>query len=134
MGVLVMCHMAMDPVLLVLVPTSLVDHCFLLMVVPTPFWDGGCLVSSLTLFRGKRCNTSFLITILTPVLCHVLTRVFLLMQDESLENTWLMDSNYLLHMTGSSKWFFFLDPMIGKEYMTFRDKSRGKVVSRATIG
>jgi hypothetical protein len=56
------------------------------------------------------------------------------MQDESLENTWLMDSNYLLHMTGSSKWFFFLDPMIGKEYMTFRDKSRGKVVSRATIG
>jgi hypothetical protein len=68
------------------------------------------------------------------VLCHVLTRVFLLMQDESLENTWLMDSNYLLHMTGSSKWFFFLDPMIGKEYMTFRDKSRGKVVSRATIG
>jgi hypothetical protein len=31
------------------------------------------------------------------------------------------------------KWFSSLDPMIGKEYITFRDKSRGKVVSCGTI-
>jgi hypothetical protein len=55
------------------------------------------------------------------------------MQDEGLENTWLMDSGCLRHMTESSKWFSSLDPVIGKEYITFRYKSRGKVVSRGTI-
>ena len=44
-----------------------------------------------------------------------------------------MDSGYSRHMTGSSKWFSSLDPVIGKEYITFGDKSRGKVVSRGTI-
>ena len=37
------------------------------------------------------------------------------------------------HMTGSSKWFSSLNPVIGKEYITFGDKSSGKVVSRGTI-
>jgi len=55
------------------------------------------------------------------------------MQDGGLENTWLMDSGCSRHMTGSSKWFSSLDPVIGKEYITFGDKSRGKVVSRGTI-
>jgi hypothetical protein len=36
-------------------------------------------------------------------------------------------------MTRSSKWFSSLDPMNGKEYITFGDKSRGKVVSHGTI-
>jgi hypothetical protein len=55
------------------------------------------------------------------------------MQDGGLENTWLMDSGCSRHMIGNSKWFSSLDPMIGKEYITFGDKSRGKVVSRGTI-
>jgi hypothetical protein len=55
------------------------------------------------------------------------------MQDEDLENTWLMDSECSRHMTGSSKWFSSLDLVNGKEYITFGDKSRGKVVSRGTI-
>jgi hypothetical protein len=55
------------------------------------------------------------------------------MQDRGLENTWLTDSGCSLHMTGSSKWFSSLDPVIGKEYITFEDKSRGKIVSRGTI-
>jgi hypothetical protein len=37
------------------------------------------------------------------------------------------------HMTGSSKWFSSLNLVIGKEYITFGDKSSGKVVSRGTI-
>jgi hypothetical protein len=36
-------------------------------------------------------------------------------------------------MTGSSKWFSSLNPVIGMEYITFGDKSKGKVVSRGTI-
>jgi hypothetical protein len=38
-----------------------------------PLWDRGCLMFSLTLFRGKCRNTSFLLNILTSVLCHLLT-------------------------------------------------------------
>jgi hypothetical protein len=36
-------------------------------------------------------------------------------------------------MTRSSRWFSSLDTMIDKEYITFGDKYRGKVVSRGTI-
>jgi hypothetical protein len=35
--VLVMCHMAKDPVLMALVPTSLANHNFLLVVIVNPF-------------------------------------------------------------------------------------------------
>jgi hypothetical protein len=55
------------------------------------------------------------------------------MQDGGLHTTWLMDFDCSCHMTGSSKWFSSLDPVIGKEYITFADKSRGKVVSRGNI-
>jgi hypothetical protein len=44
-----------------------------------------------------------------------------------------MDSGCSRHMTGSSKWFSSLSHMIGEEYMTFKDKLRGKVGSRGTI-
>jgi hypothetical protein len=44
-----------------------------------------------------------------------------------------MDSGYSRHMAGSSKWFSGLDPMISKEYITFGDKSRGKVVSCGSV-
>ena len=36
-------------------------------------------------------------------------------------------------MTESPKWFPSLDPMSCKEYITFRDNSKGKVVSHGTI-
>jgi hypothetical protein len=44
-----------------------------------------------------------------------------------------MESGYSHYMTGSSKWFPSLDPVIGKEYITIKDKSRGKDVSRGSI-
>jgi hypothetical protein len=131
--VLVICHIAKDPVVVALVPTYLADHNFLLVVIAIPLWDQGCLVFFLTLFRGKYRNTGIILSILTPVLCHFLTLCILLMQDGGLENTWLMDYSYLCHMTGSSKWFSSLDPMIGKECLTFRDKWRGQVISHVTI-
>ena len=55
------------------------------------------------------------------------------MQDGGLENTWLIDSGYSCYMTGSSKWFSSLDPVQCKEYITFGDNSKGKVLSRGTI-
>jgi hypothetical protein len=55
------------------------------------------------------------------------------MQDGGLENTWLIDFGYSRHMIRSSKWFSSLDPMQCKEYITFGDNSKGKVLSRGTI-
>jgi hypothetical protein len=55
------------------------------------------------------------------------------MQDEGLENICLIDSGCSRHMTGSSKWFSSLDPVQCKEYITFRDNNKGKVLSRGTI-
>ena len=50
-----------------------------------------------------------------------------------MENTWLIDSGCSRHMTGSSKWFSSLNPVIGKEYITFGDNSKGKVLSHGTV-
>jgi hypothetical protein len=72
-GVLVVCHMAKDPVAVVLVPPSLADHSFLLVVISIPPWDRGCLVVFLTLIMGKCRSTGFPISILTPVMYHLLT-------------------------------------------------------------
>jgi hypothetical protein len=36
-------------------------------------------------------------------------------------------------MTENSKWFSILDPEQHKEYITFEDNSRGKLLSRGTI-
>jgi hypothetical protein len=58
--VLVMSHMIKDLVSMVLVPTTLAYHGFLLVVIATPLWDQRCLVFFLTLFRGKYHNTSTL--------------------------------------------------------------------------
>jgi hypothetical protein len=44
-----------------------------------------------------------------------------------------MDFGCSRNMIRSKKWFFSLDPVIGKEYITFRDKSRGKVFSRGSV-
>jgi hypothetical protein len=55
------------------------------------------------------------------------------MQDGGLENTWLIDSGYSRHLTGSLKWFSSLDLVQCKEYITFRDNSKGKVLSRGII-
>jgi hypothetical protein len=71
--VLVVCHMAKDPVIEALVLTFPAEHDFLLMVIALPIRGHGCLVFSLILFRGKCRNTGILHSLLTPVMCHLLT-------------------------------------------------------------
>jgi hypothetical protein len=70
--VLVVCHMAKDPVTEALVLTSPADHNFFHVVI-TSLRDRGCLVFSQTLFRGKCHSTSILHSLLSPMLCHLLT-------------------------------------------------------------
>jgi hypothetical protein len=49
-----------------------VDHNFLLVVIAS-LQNRGCLVFSLTLFSGKCCSIGILHSLLTLVLCHLLT-------------------------------------------------------------
>jgi hypothetical protein len=48
--------------------------------------------------------------------------------DGGLEYTWLMDSDCSRHMTRNKKWFFSLTPLSHKEYVTFGDDKKGKVL------
>jgi hypothetical protein len=53
--------------------------------------------------------------------------------DRGLEDTWLMDSGCSQHMTENKKWFSNLTPLSHKEYMTFGDDKKGKVLGISII-
>jgi hypothetical protein len=53
--------------------------------------------------------------------------------DGGLENKWLMDSDFSRHMTGNKKWFSNLTPLSHKEYVTFGDDKKGKVLGTGII-
>jgi hypothetical protein len=53
--------------------------------------------------------------------------------DGGLEDMWLMDSDCSQHMTGNKKWFSSLTPLSHKEYMTFGDDKKGKVLGTDII-
>jgi hypothetical protein len=48
--------------------------------------------------------------------------------DGGLENKWLMDFGCSRHMISDKKWFFSLTPLSHKEYVTFGDDKKGKVL------
>jgi hypothetical protein len=53
--------------------------------------------------------------------------------DGGLENKWLMDSGCSQHMTGDKKWFSSLTPLSHKEFVTFGDDKKGKVLGTGVI-
>jgi hypothetical protein len=53
--------------------------------------------------------------------------------DGGMENKWLMDSGCSRHMTGDKKWFFSHTPLSHKEYATFGDDKKGKVLGTGVI-
>jgi hypothetical protein len=57
----------------------------------------------------------------------------MLVMDGGLEDTWLMDSSCSRRMTGNKKWFSSLTPKSHKEYVTFRDDKKGKVIGTGII-
>jgi hypothetical protein len=50
-----------------------------------------------------------------------------------LEGKWLMDSGCSRYMTGYKKWFSSLTPLSHKEYVTFVDDKKGKVLGTSVI-
>jgi hypothetical protein len=57
----------------------------------------------------------------------------MLMMDGGLEDIWLMDSSCSRHMTGNKKWFSDLTPLSHKDYVTFGDDKKGKVLGTGVI-
>jgi hypothetical protein len=53
--------------------------------------------------------------------------------DGGLEDTWLMDSGCSRHMTRNKKWFSSLTLLSHKEYVTFGDDKKGKVLGTSVI-
>jgi hypothetical protein len=53
---------------------------------------------------------------------------FLILQVGGLEGFWLIDSGCSRHMTGDRRWFSILTPVMTKEYNTFGDNGRGRVL------
>jgi hypothetical protein len=53
--------------------------------------------------------------------------------DGGLENTWLIDSGCSRHMIRNKKLFSNLTPLSHKEYVTFRDDKKGKVLGTGVI-
>jgi hypothetical protein len=53
--------------------------------------------------------------------------------DGGLENKWLMDSNCSRHKIENKKWFSTLTHLSHKEYATFRDDKKGKVLGTGII-
>ena len=98
-------------------------HAFLEVVFVSHAVDGMgdtlCLVL-LTLLLSKWLDTGLLLTLLTPVLRHLLTLCLTTdVQVGGLENKWIMDSGCSRHMTGNDKWFSSLTSMRSKEYIVF---------------
>jgi hypothetical protein len=53
--------------------------------------------------------------------------------DGDIEDMWLMDSGCSRHMTGNKKWFSNLTPLSQKEYVTFGDEKKDKVLGTSVI-
>jgi hypothetical protein len=53
--------------------------------------------------------------------------------DGGLEDTWLIDSGCSQHKTRNKKWFSNLTPLSHKEYVTFGDDKKGKVLGSNII-
>jgi hypothetical protein len=53
--------------------------------------------------------------------------------DGGLEKTWLMHSGCSRHMIRDKKWFSSLTPLSHKEFVTFGDDKKGKVLGADII-
>jgi hypothetical protein len=52
---------------------------------------------------------------------------------EGMEGFWLIEFGCSRHMTGDRYWFFSLTLVMTKEYITFEDNGKGRVLSVGTV-
>jgi hypothetical protein len=58
---------------------------------------------------------------------------FFILQVGGMEGFWLIDSGCSRHMTEDRQWFSSLTPVMTKEYITFGDNGKGRVLSVGTV-
>jgi hypothetical protein len=58
---------------------------------------------------------------------------FLILQVGHLESFLLIDSGCSPHMTADRRWFSSLIPVVSKEYITFGENGRGRVLLVGTL-
>jgi hypothetical protein len=58
---------------------------------------------------------------------------FFILQVGGMEGFWLIDSGCSRHMTGDRWWFSSLTSVMTKEYITFGDNGKGRVLSVGTV-
>jgi hypothetical protein len=68
----------------------------------------------------------------TESFAHSCSR-FLILQVGGMVGFWLNDSGCSRHMTGDRQWFSSLTPVMTKEYITFGDNGKGRVLSVGTV-
>jgi hypothetical protein len=56
-----------------------------------------------------------------------------MLQVEGMEGFWFIDSGCSRHMTGDRRWFSSLTLVMTKEYITFGDNRKGRVLSVGTV-
>jgi hypothetical protein len=84
----------------------------------------------LTPLLSKWHNTGLIHFVLTPMLSHLLTLALVFdLQVGSLDCFWLIDSGCTQHMTRDRRLFSSLTPLMTKEYITFGDNGKGRVLS-----
>jgi hypothetical protein len=72
--------------------------------------------------------------VLTLVLSLLLTLTLVsILQVGGMEGFWLIDSGCSRHMTEDRWWFSSLTPVMTKEYITFGDNGKGRVLSVGTM-
>jgi hypothetical protein len=84
---------------------------------------------------SKLQSTGLIRFVLTTVLSLLLTLalVFLILQVGGMEGFWSIDFGCSRHMTGDRRWFSSPTPVMTKEYITFGDNGKGRVLSVTTV-
>jgi hypothetical protein len=59
--------------------------------------------------------------------------LFFILQVGGMDGFWLIDSGCSRHMTGDRRWFSSLTPVMTKEYITFGDNVKGRLLSVGTV-
>ncbi|WVZ89597.1 hypothetical protein U9M48_035977 [Paspalum notatum var. saurae] len=87
----------------------------------------------LTPLLSRWLGTGIAVLVLTQCRTVCSPSLYLTLQDQGMEDVWIMDSGCSRHMTGHRKWFSSFNPVSTKEYITFGDNGQGKVLGVGSV-
>lgn len=132
-GIQVMVNMTTDLVAVALHLTFLGDHVFPIVVITFPPMRHGMFGFFLILLLRKWLNIGTILSLITPMLWHLLLLCLSIEHFIGLDNIWLIDFGCSHHITESPKRFSSLNLVHGKKFIIFGDNNKGKVVFHGAI-